>query len=306
MGTDIGSDTTMRDDADLPADLHAAAAERRALLNLAYRMLGTAGEAEDAVQEAYVRWYRLDAARQAAIDQPRAWLLKTLGRICLDMLGSARARRERYVGQWLPEPLPGPGHEQGADPADRITVDESVTMALLLVLEAMTPAERVTFVLHEVFRYPFAEIAEIVGRSPGACRQLAHSARRRVAARQSTTPAHHRTALAERLRTAWTNGDLPALLRVLDPDATVVTDGGGLVTAALEPVHGAEPVARFLLDVFGRAPGLVVEPATVNGEPGLRAHTDGTTLAVIALGITDDRIDHLWVVRNPDKLTAWP
>src|ERR671911_112717 len=165
--------------------------ERRQLMNVAYRLLGSLAEAEDAVQETYARWYAMPQQQQEAIESPGAWLTTVASRICLDLLGSARARRERYVGEWLPEPLPEPtewasGRPGGttADPADRVTLDESVNMAFLVVLEAMTPAERVAFILHDVFRYPFAEIARIVGRTPAACRQLASSARRRVGASQ--------------------------------------------------------------------------------------------------------------------------
>ena len=146
--------------------------ERPRLINLAYRLLGSLAEAEDAAQEAYARWYAMSRARQDAIDSPGAWLTTVTSRICLDLLGSARARRERYVGEWIPEPLPEPAEWPGgrpariaADPADRVTLDESVSMAFLVVLESMTPAERVAFVLHDVFRYPFAEVAEITGRT---------------------------------------------------------------------------------------------------------------------------------------------
>ncbi|MFC7640936.1 sigma-70 family RNA polymerase sigma factor [Streptosporangium lutulentum] len=176
--------------------------ERRQLINLAYRLLGSLADAEDVVQETYARWYAMTPQQQEAVESPGAWLTTVAGRICLDLLGSARARRESYVGQWVPEPLPEstewingrPGGSM-ADPADRITLDESVSMAFLVVLESMTPAERVAFVLHDVFRYPFAEVAEIVGRTPAACRQLASSARRRIrASRPPATPAAQRAA----------------------------------------------------------------------------------------------------------------
>src|SRR5499427_5283580 len=169
--------------------LDAVVGERRQLINLAYRLLGSLAEAEDAVQEAYARWYAMPAQQREAIASPGAWLTKVASRICLDILGSARARRERYVGEWIPEPLPEHGEwtsgrlgSSTSDPADRVSLDESVNMAFLVVLESMTPAERVSFILHDVFRYAFTEVADIVGRSPAACRQLATSARRRIRA----------------------------------------------------------------------------------------------------------------------------
>src|SRR5262250_1903889 len=169
--------------------------ERRQLINLTYRLLGSLAEAEDVVQETYARWYALSREQQDAIEAPGAWLTTVASRICLNLLGSARARRERYVGEWIPEPLPERSEwssvarsATGVDPADQITLDESVSMAFLVVLEAMTPAERVAFILHDVFRYPFAEVAEIVGRTPAACRQLASSARRRVRTSRAAAP----------------------------------------------------------------------------------------------------------------------
>jgi RNA polymerase sigma factor (sigma-70 family) len=168
--------------------------ERRQLINLTYRLLGSLVEAEDAVQETYARWYAMSPQEQDAIESPGAWLRTAASRICLNVLGSARSRRETYVGQWLPEPLPertewltGRSGGTTVEPADRVALDESVSMAFLVVLESMTPAERVAFILHDVFRYPFAEVAEIVGRTPAACRQLASSARRRI--RASRAPA---------------------------------------------------------------------------------------------------------------------
>ncbi|MFI6479199.1 RNA polymerase sigma factor SigJ [Nonomuraea sp. NPDC050663] len=289
-------------------------AERRQLTNLAYRLLGSLADAEDVVQETYIRWYALPEDKREAIGTPGAWLMKVAGRICLDMLGSARARRERYVGEWIPEPVPAPAEWTGApsgetvaDPADRITLDESINMALLVVLDSMTPAERVAFILHDVFRYSFAEVADIVGRSDAACRQLATSARRRLRDAQvaSSAPTARRAAVVRDFKQAWEAKNIEALVGLLDPDATVVADGGGLVSAALHPIEGREQVVRFALGLAGRAPGLTLVESTVNGQPGLVAQNDGVTVAVIAFEITDDQVTRMWAVRNPDKLRAW-
>jgi RNA polymerase sigma-70 factor (ECF subfamily) len=172
--------------------LSAIMSERRQLINLAYRLLGSLADAEDVLQETYARWYAMSPQEHQAIDSPGGWLMTVASSICLDLLGSARAGREQYVGEWIPEPVPtpmewasGPAGDIVADPADRVTLDESINMAFLVVLESMTPAERVAFILHDVFRYAFAEVAEIVGRTPAACRQLASSARRRIRASQA-------------------------------------------------------------------------------------------------------------------------
>ena len=216
-------------------DTSVVVGERRHLTNLAYRLLGSLAEAEDAVQETYTRWYAMSPREQAAIAAPGAWLTTVAGRICLDVLGSARARRESYVGAWIPEPLPDRAEWAGGDdPADRITLDESVSMAFLVVLESMTPAERVAFVLHDVFRYPFAEIAEIIGRTPAACRQLATSARRRVsAARTPAAPSAGQAGLVRHFKEAWEARDIEALVGLLDPDAAMVADGAAGARAAL-------------------------------------------------------------------------
>ncbi len=243
---------------------------------------------------------------------PGGWLTKVTGRICLDVLRSARARRERYVGEWVPEPLPartewptGATDDSTADPADRVTLDESVSMAFLVVLEAMTPAERVAFVLHDVFRYPFSEVADIVGRTPAACRQLASSARRRVdASRAPLSPADQRADVVRAFRQAWEAKDIPALIGLLDPGAVAVGDGGGLVTALLHPVEGAESIARFFAD--RTLPGrLTVRERTVNGQPGLVAHVDGAVVSVYAFDIANGRIRRIWAVLNPEKLRPW-
>ncbi|WP_026416613.1 RNA polymerase sigma factor SigJ [Actinomadura oligospora] len=290
--------------------LNAVMSERRHLVSLAYRLLGSLADAEDVVQETYTRWYAMPRERQDAIENPAAWLTKVAGRVCLDVLGSARVRRESYVGAWLPEPVPGridarPG-DGAADPADRVTLDESITMAFLVVLEAMTPAERVAFVLHDVFRYPFAEVAEVVGRTPAACRQLAVSARRRLdAERTPATPPPRSAPIVRDLRRAWEAGDIGALIAVLADDAVAVGDGGGVVSALLEPVEGAEPIARYLLDVLAMAPDMELREQTVNALPGLVALREGAIVAVFTFGFEDGRIARIWAVRNPEKLRPW-
>jgi RNA polymerase sigma factor (sigma-70 family) len=300
----------------LDPDLSEIMSERRALINLAYRLLGSLSDAEDAVQEAYARWYAMSKPQQQAIESPGAWLTTVASRICLDLLGSARSRRERYVGAWIPEPLPesaGWTSERPAgttadlaDPADRVTLDESVSMAFLVVLESMTPAERVAFILHDVFGYPFAEVAQITGRTPAACRQLASSARRRVrTSPDAPPPAARQAGIVRDFRQAWEAKDIGALISLLDPGATLTADGGGLVAAALDPIEGGEQVARYAVDIADRAPGLTILERTVNGQPGLVIQEDGVTMTVVAFDIDGDRIKHIWAVRNPDKLRPW-
>ena len=311
-----GSMSTRSESGDGGPDpgLTAVMGERRQLINLAYRLLGSLADAEDVVQETYARWYAMSGRQQDAIESPGAWLTTVASRICLDLLGSARARRERYVGEWIPEPLPEPAEWPGGqpggttpDPADRVTLDESVSMAFLVVLESMTPAERVAFVLHDVFRYSFAEVGQIVGRTPAACRQLASSGRRRVRASQAQPAQAPRQArLVSDFKRAWEAKDINALIGLLDPGATVTADGGGLVSAHLRPIEGAEQIARYLVDLASRASGnLTFLERTVNGQPGLVAQQDAVTVTVFAFDVPGDRITRIWAVRNPGKLRPW-
>ncbi|MEV8435921.1 RNA polymerase sigma factor SigJ [Actinosynnema sp. NPDC051121] len=301
-----------QDDDGLDPGLSAIMSERRMLINLAYRLLGSLADAEDVVQETYARWYAMSRSEQEAIDSPGAWLTRVASRICLDQLRSARARRERYVGEWIPEPLPDHAEWVGGrsgggtgDPADRVTLDESINMALLVVLDAMTPAERVAFILHDVFRYPFTEVAEIVGRTPAACRQLATSARRRVRAAQAPA-AVRRADIVRDFKQAWEAKDIDALIGLLDPEVTTIADGGGLASAEPHPVSGGERVARYFVDLADRVAGLTVLERTVNGQPGLVTQHDGITVTVMAFDVAGDRIKHIWAVRNPEKLRPWP
>jgi RNA polymerase sigma factor (sigma-70 family) len=293
--------------------LSAITSERSALTNLAYRMLGSLAEAEDAVQETYARWYAMTREQRQAIESPGAWLTKVTGRVCLDLLGSARVRRERYVGEWLPEPLPDhaewiskqPGAE--GDPADRITLDESVSMAFLVVLDSMTPAERVAFVLHDVFGYPFADVAEIVGRTPGASRKLASSARQRIqAARPPAGPRAQQADIVRDFKQAWEAKDISALIRLLDPDVVMTSDGGGQVASAPRPIEGREKLARYAFGIADKVSDVTILERNVNGQPGLVVQQGGATVTVLAFTVTANRITRIWAVRNPEKLRSWP
>ena len=217
------------------------------------------------------------------------------------------------MGEWIPEPLPEraewPTGGQGGvtmDPADQVTLDESLSMAFLVMLESMTPAERVAFILHDVFRYSFAEVADVVGRTPAACRQLASSARRRI--RDSpppTAPAPRQADIVRDFRRAWEAKDIDTLIGLLDPSATVIADGGGLVGAVTHPVQGREQIARGCVDFAGQSPGLKILERTVNGQPGLVGEQDGVIVAVVAFDIAGGRITHIWAVLNPEKLRPW-
>ncbi|MFC0505170.1 RNA polymerase sigma factor SigJ [Micromonospora costi] len=287
------------------------AGERRQLINVAYRLLGSVTEAEDAVQDAYARWYALPRSRRDEIVSPGAWLTTVTSRICLDRLGSAHARRERYVGAWLPEPLPDRvewDHARGVgpgDPADQIVLDESVTMAFLVVLDSMTPAERVAFVLHDVFRYPFAEIARVLDRTPAACKQLAASARRRASGARAPVAATGHADVVRHVKEAWETGDVAALVGLLNPAAVMTADGGGLVGTVLHPIEGGARIAQYMVAIAEMAPGLELLVRSVNGTPGLVARRAGVVVTVASFDVSDGRVSRIWVVRNPEKLRPW-
>lgn len=291
----------------------AVMAERRNLLNVGYRMLGSLAEAEDVVQEAYARWYALTPKQREGIEKPGAWLTTVASRICLNLLTSARARRELYVGDWLPEPLPEPDEVKSrsaenvaADPADRVTLDESVSMALMVVMDSMTPAERVSFILHDVFSYPFDEIADIVGRSPGACRQLASSARARVrAARADAATSTRQSDVVRRFEHAWRAKDIESLIGLLDPGVVATADSGGRALAFREPIQGRAAVAEVWIRLADRIGELTLLQRSVNGQPGLVAQQDGRTVSVYSFDISGGQIRRIWVTRNPEKLAAW-
>ena len=286
------------------ADARAAEFEalRPRLERVAYATLGSMAEAEDVVQDA---WLRLQRTPAGEIRDLRAWLTTVVGRLALDALGSARARRERYVGEWLPEPLVG----QDADPADRVTLDEEVSLAMLRVLESLSPAERTAFVLHDVFGHTFAEVAEAVGRTPEAARQLASRGRRHVQAgrpRFSATAEQQREVVAA-FATATAEGDLDRLVALLDPEVTMRSDGGGRAIAARHPLHGAPRVARTLIALAKKGSrlggtGMIVD---VNGQPGLLLEAPDDR-SVFAFAVDAGRITEIDIIRNPDKLARVP
>ncbi|GAB3303923.1 sigma-70 family RNA polymerase sigma factor [Epidermidibacterium keratini] len=286
-------------------------AEGPQLRGLAYRLLGSMADAEDVVQTAYTRWFALAVAERERVANPGAWLSTVVSRLCIDLQRSARARREVYVGEWLPEPLPGNGSVAGRpaelDPSERVTLDESISMAFLVMLESMTAAERVSFILHDVYRYPFADIAEIVGRSPEACRQLASAARRHV--READAPVSSTVAdqaeVLDALMRSWERQDIEGLVGVLDPNVRFVADGGGQVSAVLDPIDGADLVARQLAEIRSRAGDLQLEPHEVNGRPGLVARIGGKVVTVFGFEFAGRRVCRIFAVRNPDKLDRW-
>jgi RNA polymerase sigma-70 factor (ECF subfamily) len=273
------------------------------LTGVAYRMLGTLADAEDAVQETYVRFARADAA---PLRDVRGWLTTTVARFCLDELGSARARRERYVGPWLPEPVVGAGLLSPASlgPEDRVTLDESVSMAMLVLLESLSPAERTTFVLREVLGLPYGEVSQIVGRSEAACRQLVARARdhvRQRAPRFTLDHAQHARAV-EAFLAACSHGDTEQLLLILDPDVVLRSDGGGRVPGiARRPVVGSHKVARLLLALAARNDG-TVRRCPVNGSVGLIFESAGEVVGVMGFAVAGTLITEIDFVVNPEKL----
>ncbi|MGH2937881.1 MAG: RNA polymerase sigma factor SigJ [Solirubrobacterales bacterium] len=272
---------------------------RPQLTRVAYGILGSVAEAEDVVQEAWLRLGRTDAAE---IEDLRGWLTTVVGRLALDALGSARRRRESYVGEWLPEPLV---EEYGDE--DSPTLDESVSTALLVVLERLSPAERTAFLLHDVFDLPFEKVAGVVGRSPAAVRQLASRARSHVEAGKPRFPAdsEEEARIVAAFATAWQEGDHEALLGLLDPDAIMRADGGGRVPSAGKPLLGADRIGRALVAFARAADKRGEEPrgriARVNGAAGLVVH-DRYSTSVVSLTIDDGRITAVDIVRNPEKL----
>ncbi|MFF0823706.1 RNA polymerase sigma-70 factor [Micromonospora haikouensis] len=273
-------------------------AHRNLLFTVAYELLGSAADAEDVLQETWLRWAGVDLG---AVRDQRAYLVRIATRQALTRLRALGRRRESYVGPWLPEPL-----LTAPDVADDVALADSVSMAMLLVLETLGPTERAVFVLREVFDLGYDEIAEAVDKSPATVRQIAHRARAHVAARRPrrvVSAAETRTVL-DAFRRAVETGDLQRLLDLLAPDVVLLGDGGGVKQAVLRPVVGADKVARLLAGGWGRVPGVTsLLPTQVNGSPALVIRLDGELDTVLAVHVDDGRIGGLYAVRNPEKLS---
>jgi RNA polymerase sigma-70 factor (TIGR02957 family) len=293
------------------AGLEAFDRHRRLLFSVAYQMLGSVADAEDVVQDAWLRW---SAADRGDVVDERAYLVRIVSRLALDRLDSARARRESYVGPWLPEPLltgrdPVASAPQAADPEDAAELGEQVSLALLVVLETLSPAERAVFVLREAFGMSTAEVAAALGRSEAAVRQMTHRAREHVQARQprfDTDRAAQRE-VTERFLAAAVGGDVETLLAAMAPGVVLIADGGGKVTAARRPIVGADKVARFIAAVGPQGahlPGLRVEVSELNGAPAVVAWTDEGPFMALQLVLADGLVEQVLYVANPDKLAG--
>jgi RNA polymerase sigma-70 factor (ECF subfamily) len=292
-------DAAPGDPGDSPAALAAFQRERGRLFGIAYRMLGSVREAEDVLQDAYLRWHGVD---HAAVTHPPAYLAQLVTRLCLDALKSAHARRVEYYGVWLPEPLVGAADD---DPAAMHELAQDLSLAFLLMLERLTPVERAVFLLRESFGFSHREVAEVVGKSEDNCRQIERRARRHLAEAKRPTPAdpaEHDRLLASFLL-AIRDGDVEALLEVLAEDAVAYSDGGGRVLAARNPIRGADKVARFFVGITSKG-GSAWEArlVPVNGRTGMVGLVEGHPQGVLSIEVEDGRIRSVYLVVNPDKL----
>jgi RNA polymerase sigma-70 factor (ECF subfamily) len=283
---------------DVDVAEHAFARHRSLLFTVAYEMLGSASDAEDVVQETWLRWAGVE---HAAVRDPRAYLVRIVTRQALNRLRSLARRREEYVGEWLPEPL-----LTSPDVATDVELAESLSIAMLTVLETLGPTERAVFVLRDVFDMPYEEIAGAVGKSPAAVRQIAHRAREHVAARRPrvAVSATEQQQVVDRFLAAVRQGDLQALLDVLAPDVVVIADGGGVVAASRRPIEGAERVASFLAGA-ARIAEIEITPVWLNGSPGGRIDIGGEiSSTAVSFIVEHGRISRIYAIRNPHKLAG--
>jgi RNA polymerase sigma-70 factor, ECF subfamily len=278
---------------------------RALLLSIAYRMLGSVADAEDMVQDTYIRW---QLSSSDDIQSPRAFLVTIVTRLCINYLQSARIQREHYVGQWLPEPLIT---EPGSDPADNVQADEFVSIAFLVLLERLNPTERAVFLLREVFDYEYREVAEILGLNEANCRQILRRARQHLAGsqRRFDTTRSKRQELLERFVRASRSGDLESLIEMIEDDVVLYTDGGGKAFAVPNPIYGAMNVARAIVmggSKFRPRETVVLRQASVNGAPGVVTYLAGRPLYVLTIDTSEERIRSIYFVTNPDKLSHIP
>lgn len=270
--------------------------QREHLSRLAYRMLGSRTDADDVLQEAYLRWSRIDAAH---VESPRAYLTRIVTRLCIDRRREIDVRKETYIGPWLPEPF--------VQPIDRaVEAAEDVSLALLHILERLSPVERAAYVLREIFDYDYGDIAEILEKSAANCRQIVSRAEQRVLEGRPRFPAA--SDVVERISgeflQACASGNVDGLLRLLTEDVVMISDGGGKATAALRPAFGADRVARFFQGIFRKRPSNSrAEPVLVNGQPGLAGYVDEELVSLFAFDVDGDRIARVYAIRNPDKLS---
>lgn len=276
---------------------------RPLLFSIAYRMLGSVMDAEDAVQETYLRWERAD---EPGIESPKAYLSTIVTRLSIDQLRSARVQREQYIGPWLPEPLIT---EEGADMEERVALADSLSMAFLVMLESLGPVERAAFLLREVFDFEYVDVARIIEKSEANCRQLVHRAKQHVKENRPRFDASTAKAqeIAAQFLHAATTGDMDRLLGLLAGDATLWSDGGGKVAAAINPIYGAEKIARFMVGIMKKAPehfdARLVE---VNGQPGVVTYVGGKPYSAATFDVLDGKICGIRIVNNPDKLQRLP
>lgn len=276
---------------------------RSLLFAIAYRMLGSAMDAEDIVQETFLRWQRVNLME---IESPKAYLTTIATRLCLDQLRSARAQREVYVGPWLPEPLLT---ESAPDSAEIAAVADSLSMAFLLLMESLSPLERAVYLLREVFDYDYPEIGRIVGKSEVYCRQIVSRARQHLAShrlRYEVLPGQQQR-LSQQFAQACFSGDLSGLTAMLAEDIVLQADGGGKIKAAMRPIYGPDRVARFLLGILSKiSAGFTIRPTQINGQPGIITYVNAQPENVMSLDIIGERIGRIYVVVNPDKLRGLP